>query len=117
MKFGTYFAYWEQEWAADYAYYCNKVANLGFDILELGAGALVEMDDSQLKHIKDTADSVGISLTGCIGLPPQYDTSSADESVRKAGLDYLRKIIIALEKVDAHVLGGIIYAYWPYYYS
>ena len=38
MKFGTYFAYWEQEWAADYAYYCNKVANLGFDILELGAG-------------------------------------------------------------------------------
>ena len=117
MKFGTYFAYWEQEWAADYAYYCNKVANLGFDILELGAGALVEMDDSQLKHIKDTADSVGISLTGCIGLPPQYDTSSADESVRKEGLDYLRKIIIALEKVDAHVLGGIIYAYWPYDYS
>lgn len=30
MKFGTYFAYWEKEWEADYIKYCHKVSELGF---------------------------------------------------------------------------------------
>ncbi|MDY3751457.1 MAG: dolichol monophosphate mannose synthase, partial [Christensenella minuta] len=38
MKFGTYFAYWEREWDADYASYCEKAAGLGFDVLEVAAG-------------------------------------------------------------------------------
>ena len=28
MQFGTYFAYWEQEWNADYNFYCKKIAVL-----------------------------------------------------------------------------------------
>ena len=36
MKHGIYYAYWESEWAADYKYYVEKVARLGFDILEIG---------------------------------------------------------------------------------
>ena len=36
MKHGIYYAYWEKEWAADYTYYVDKVARLGFDILEVG---------------------------------------------------------------------------------
>jgi D-psicose/D-tagatose/L-ribulose 3-epimerase len=117
MKFGTYFAYWEQEWKADYPYYCDKVAKLGFDILEVGAGALVDMSDAELSRIKLAAQNAGISLTGCIGLPAAFDVSSADKSVRDNGLDLLRRILAALGKIDATVLGGIIYAYWPVDYG
>ena len=28
MKHGIYYAYWESEWAADYKYYVEKVADL-----------------------------------------------------------------------------------------
>ena len=35
MKHGIYYAYWEQEWAADYKRYVEKAAKLGFDILEV----------------------------------------------------------------------------------
>lgn len=113
MKFGTYFAYWEKEWDADYAVYCKKVAGLGFDILEVAAGGLAEKTDAELFTIKKAAQDNGVEITSCIGLPPQFDTSSADESVRRAGVEYLKRIMDAMYKVDSRVLGGIIYAYWP----
>jgi D-psicose/D-tagatose/L-ribulose 3-epimerase len=117
MKFGTYFAYWEQEWDADYPYYCDKVARLGFDILELGAGALADMSDAELARVKSAAKTAGISLTGCIGLPAAFDVSSDDKSVRDNGIGLLKRILTAMGKIEATVLGGIIYAYWPVDYS
>ena len=40
MQYGIYYAYWEHEWNGDYHYYIDKVAKLGYDILELAAGRL-----------------------------------------------------------------------------
>ena len=39
-KTGIYFAFWERNWSADYCAYIEKTKRLGFDTLELGAGAL-----------------------------------------------------------------------------
>lgn len=117
MKFGTYFAYWEREWDADYIAYCKKAAGLGFDILEVAAGSLAEKTDAELFGIKQAAQDNGIEITCCIGLPPQYNTASADERVRRAGIEHLKRIMDAMYKVDSHILGGIIYAYWPCDYN
>ncbi len=38
-KTGIYFAFWERNWNADYCAYIEKAKRLGFDTLELGAGA------------------------------------------------------------------------------
>ena len=35
MKYGIYYAYWEDKWEADYFKYIEKVAKLGFDFLEI----------------------------------------------------------------------------------
>ena len=35
MKYGIYFAYWENEWDAQYLPYVKRVKDLGFDILEI----------------------------------------------------------------------------------
>lgn len=113
MKFGTYFAYWEQEWTADYAFYCEKAASLGFDVLEIAAGGLAEMPDKQLKEIKEAARQNDIILTACIGLSPDYNVASADEAVRRNGVEYVKKIFRAMHRIGAKALGGIIYAYWP----
>jgi len=117
MKFGTYFAYWEQEWQADYPAYCDKVAKLGFDVLEIAAAPLVEMNEKKLANLKGAAARNNLELTACIGLPVKYDVSSANEIVRQSGINYLQKIILGMEKVGIHKLGGIIYAYWPCDYS
>jgi len=52
MKYGIYYAYWEKEWAADYLPYVEKVAKLGFDILEIGAKPLPEYNAQQIKDLR-----------------------------------------------------------------
>ena len=62
MKHGIYYAYWEKEWAADYLYYVEKVARLGFDLLEIGAAPLPEYSPEQIKALRDCASANGIQL-------------------------------------------------------
>lgn len=62
-KTGIYFAFWERNWSADYCAYIEKTKRLGFDTLELGAGALADMTQSELKRIADTAKSAEMDLT------------------------------------------------------
>lgn len=117
MKFGTYFAYWVQEWQADYNYYCKKVAQLGFDVLEVGSGFLTEMNDMELDTLKKTAEAENIILTGGIGLPPQYDVSHEDAAVRERGIEYVKRMFAAMDKANVRTVGGNIYSYWPVDYS
>ena len=37
MKYGTLYAYWTHEWTGDYRHFAKKVADIGFDILEISA--------------------------------------------------------------------------------
>ena len=70
MKHGIYYAYWEKEWAASYEYYVDKVARLGFDILEIGATPLPEYTPEQICSLKKCAKSNGVQiLTNTIWVP------------------------------------------------
>lgn len=117
MKFGTYFAYWEQSWDVDYMKYVKKVADLGFDVLEVGAAGIVNMSDDSLSALKAEAQKYNITLTAGIGLPKEYDVSSSDEATRQNGIAFMKKILDALAKADIHKIGGTIYSYWPVDYS
>ncbi|MCC8166651.1 MAG: sugar phosphate isomerase/epimerase [Planctomycetes bacterium] len=117
MKFGTYFAYWEQEWRGDYVAYAKKVARLGFDILEISAAGLMNMDDNAIQTMRKTAADVGICLTAGLGFPADADMSSADPAVRQRGLDLMRKMLPLLEKTGIDRVGGVIFASWPYDYN
>lgn len=117
MKFGTYFAYWEQSWDTDYLKYVKKVADLGFDVLEVGAAGIVNMSDEALYALKSEAEKYNITLTAGIGLPKQYDVSSPDETVRQNGIAFMKKILDALHKAGIQAIGGTIYSYWPVDYS
>ena len=56
MKYGIYYAYWEQEWASDYIPYIEKVAKLGFDFLEIACTPINGYTDQQLKDILESRE-------------------------------------------------------------
>lgn len=112
-KVGIYYAFWEQEWAADYFKYVDKVSRLGFDVLELAAGGLEQMTAAQRRDLAHAAKDAGVELTYCIGFPAQYDMASPDASVRRSGMDYARKLLKMIGEMDGKILGGIIYSCWP----
>lgn len=110
---GIYYAYWEKEWNADFIPYIGKVKSLGFDDLEINAGAIVDMAAAERKTLADAARDAGITLSYCIGLPGEYDLSSESASVRKNGIEFVGKILDGMHEMGGKTLGGIIYATWP----
>ncbi len=112
-KVGIYYAFWEREWAADFLPYVEKVKKLGFDALEIAAGALPDMSSAQRLNLAAAAKDAGIKLTYCIGLPEKYDVSSLDEGVRQEGEKYVSTLLDCIKEMGGDTLGGIIYSCWP----
>lgn len=111
-KLGIFMNFWEKNWTADHAKYIRKAADLGFDILEFQAQPLLEMEREKLLSLKHLADESGIELTYSLGLDPRYDVSSADEGVRRGGVDYLQRIVEKIGIMDGKLLSGVSYAGW-----
>jgi len=112
-KIGIYYAYWTHDWDADFHPFIDKVAELGFDILEVNGGTVARMTSEERQSLKAHADDKNIILSHCIGLPPQYDIASEDETVRKNGIAFLREMAEAIGEMGGGNLSGIIYSCWP----
>ncbi len=112
-KVGIYYAFWEREWSADFLPYIEKVKRLGFDALEIAAGALPGMTSQKRRALADAARGAGIKLTYCIGLPAEYDVSSLDENVRTGAVRYVSSLLDCIHEMGGDTIGGIIYSCWP----
>ncbi len=117
MKYGIYYAYWEQEWTADFIPYVKKVKDLGFDILEIGCHNILSMDDEYLTKLKNTAEESGIRLTGGYGPDKAHDIASSDASVVKAAFDKYEAMFKKMKTTGVKKIGGGLYSYWPVDYT
>lgn len=112
-KLGIYYAFWEREWAADFFRYVEKAARIGFDVLEINAGAVAAMASKERKALAAAARDAGVDLTYCIGMPPAYDVSSEDPAVRRSGIEYAKRILDGMGEMGGRTIGGILYGAWP----
>lgn len=112
-KIGIYYAFWVNDWNVDFIPFVNKVADLGFDILEVNAGTIAAMSSAQRLALRQAADNRSIQLTYCIGLPSQYDVSSDSPTIQREGVTFLENITRAIGEMGGGKLSGIIYGSWP----
>ncbi len=111
-KLGIFMNFWEKTWDADHIKYVNKVADIGFDILEFQAQALLDMSKERMCEIRSAAEGRGIELTYSLGLDQKYDISALDESVRLGGIEYLKRIVERVSFMGGRVISGVSYAGW-----
>ena len=71
MKFGIYYPYWEHEWSADCLKYVEKVAKLGFDVIEIAAHHLNSYSPAHIAEVARAARDNGLAITSGLGPPPQ----------------------------------------------
>jgi len=112
-KIGIYYAYWTHEWDADFHPFIDKVAALGFDLLEVNGGTIGRMTSEERQRLKAHADATRVALSYCIGLPQEYDIASEERPVRERGIAYLRQMAEAIGEMGGGMLSGIIYGCWP----
>lgn len=119
MKYGIYFAYWEKNWAADYKKYIDKIAELGFDILEIGCAAFKDTytTDAQLLELKKYAEDKNVILTAGYGPSASENLGSEDEAVQKNAIEFFTETLRKLHVMGIKNLGGGLYGYWPADYS
>ncbi len=113
MKFGTGYAYWVTEWKCDYIALTNKVAEIGFDILEIGADHLYHMSDEEISMLKSLAAERGIEFTTNSGPSRENDFASPDPAVREHGVEYFKTVLRNMAKLGSKTLVGAIYSFWP----
>ncbi|MBO0126622.1 sugar phosphate isomerase/epimerase family protein [Agrobacterium sp. OT33] len=117
MKHGIYYSYWEHEWSAKFGPYIEKVAKLGFDIIEVAAHHINEYSDAELATIKQSAKDNGIILTAGIGPSKSKNLSAEDAAVRAAGKAFFERTLTNVAKLDIRTIGGALHSYWPIDYS
>lgn len=117
MKFGIYFAYWEHEWKVGYKKYIKKIADLGFDILEISCAPFAAMKDSELIELRKMAEDAGIILTAGYGPTAQQNLSSPDPKIVENAKAFFYKLLKQLELMNIHSIGGGLNSYWPVDYS
>ncbi|WP_153731626.1 D-psicose 3-epimerase [Sporosarcina obsidiansis] len=117
MKYGVYFAYWEQSWETDFSKYIQKASELGFDILEVAALGLINLTDEELKRLHELSVKHNIILTAGIGLPKEYDVSSDVSTTRQKGIDFMKHVLDCMHKAGIDRIGGTVYSYWPVDYN
>ncbi len=113
MKFGTLYAYWTSEWQGDFCALARKVAAAGLDVIEVGAGQLVDMSDAELAELKSVCKELNLEISANLGPPKDKDVSSADPTVRERGIKFLCDIMDQMDKIDCRVLIGAYFNCWP----
>ncbi|OYO67754.1 dolichol monophosphate mannose synthase, partial [Lachnotalea glycerini] len=88
MKYGIYFAYWEQEWGVEQKKYIAKVKELGFDILEISCAMLKNISNQELLELKKMADDNGIILTAGYGPNDQENLASDNPEIVKHAINF-----------------------------
>lgn len=110
---GIYYAYWADSWDENFFPYIKKVADLGFNQLEVQAASVTRITDDERAVLKDEADKYGIELSYGIGLTPDCDVSSLDEETRKKGVALMTDIIKAVSSMNGKMISGTVHSYWP----
>jgi D-psicose/D-tagatose/L-ribulose 3-epimerase len=111
-KLGVFANLWTKDWEIDINRYVKKAGDLGFDILEFQAQKLLNMSRDEMDELKKLAADKNIELTYSLGLAKQFDVSSADEGVRRGGIEYLKNIVERVGYMNGRIISGVSYAGW-----
>ena len=111
MNYGIYYAYWEDQWKADYFKYIEKAAKLGFDFLEIACTPINGYDRQTLADLRKCAADNGIFLTAGHGPNADQNLASADPAVAANAKSFFTTLLKNLETLGIRTIGGGIYSY------
>lgn len=89
----------------------DRCARMGFDAVEI---IPFDPDHFPAAQVKARARDLGLVINLGYGMPEQYNIISPDPSVRKAGLEFSKRLIDMSNEAGARVFGGMIYCGWGY---
>lgn len=117
MKYGIYYAYWEQAWDAEQIPYIEKVKRLGFDVLEVACAGFYRKERAYFQEMAAVARDNGILLSGGYGPIAKHNLTSEDSVRVNDTFAFYRDMFEKMELAGIDRIGGALYSYWPVDYN
>jgi D-psicose/D-tagatose/L-ribulose 3-epimerase len=111
FKFGVDSLIWTEEFTEKELPLIEKAKSLGFSVIDINVSHPERFPASAVaKKIRE----VGIEPVTTIGLPADSNIISPEASVRRHGIETLKKLVDINIEIGSKILGGVIYAAWGY---
>ena len=107
IKFGVSTFVWVSPFATASFDLLHKVADMGYDIIEV---AVEDRDLINWPRLKQTAADAGLAITISGAFGPTRDISSDDAAIRRNGADYIIDCVRIAEDVGSPIFTGPVYS-------
>lgn len=107
MKFGIHAYAWCTRWSQETLGLVDKVASLGLDFIEI---PLMTLDEFDSRSVQQRLRHAGIAACTSTVIPEGMDITSADDDMRRRGVNYLKRCVRATAEIGAWTFTGVIYA-------
>ena len=87
----------------------EKFKTMGFDAVEV---IPFDPDNFPARKVRAAAAELGLTINTGYGMPPEYNIISPDAKVRRAGIEFSKRLIDLSNEAGAKVFGGVIYCGW-----
>ena len=111
LKFGVDTFIWSENFTKNELSLINKAKELGFEVIET---FISDPGDYPVKFAKERIADVGIEVTTATVLGNDTNLISPEASVRKKGVEHLKKVIDINNEIGSKILAGVNYAGWGY---
>lgn len=98
---------WESPYSTDNLDLLDKIADLGFDLVEIGLDDPEQIDPEKLSQ---KLDHQNLDITFCGSFGPRRDISHEDKEIRENGIKYIKTALDLCNEVDASVFAGPAYS-------
>jgi D-psicose/D-tagatose/L-ribulose 3-epimerase len=89
----------------------DHAKKMGFDAVEI---IPFDVDNFPAGKVKAAAADLGLVINTGFGMPLEYNIISPDPAVRKAGVEFSKRLIDVSNEAGAQVFGGMVYCGWGY---
>ncbi len=107
IRFGVSTFVWVSPFSTAHFDLLYKVAEMGYDILEV---AVEDKEGIDWPRLKSLARETGLSLTISGAFGPNRDLSSDDAAIRKNAFDYIIDCLRIAEMMDSPIFTGPVYS-------
>ncbi len=107
MLFGASTFIWESPFGDDKLHLARRVADLGFDTLEI---CIEDPAKVSATAVRQAASAAGVTISVCGAFGPDRDVSHEEAHRRRLGIDYLKFCIDLAAEVGAPNVSGPMYS-------
>lgn len=111
-KLGIEIFYWLENWQDDQVSCFAKARAAGFDAVEI---SLINGPDIDITSFRAGLEQHQLDVFCSVGLPLANDITSADASVRRSGIEYLKRCAETAANIGSPILGGLPHIPWLHF--